>query len=640
MSGVDGFVPITALFYSVFHPTEGTKVVHQVPSGSIVPPPNDDNRINNNLPDSSSFEQPLFDFDTIKNYVIPKPSLCNKLISLKIDNYRVLGFPVNIYAPQYARNSFGFNFCFVFPYESDTTPYEGNIKRIGRMFRALEEQSQLLSKSLEESHMYFQDVSQSIVNVPAIPAKFNMSNNKYYRVINDWDDTNKQLAVQKNAPGLNTETQNIISSIESLIQQIFQDLNNYSECKISIDASNAVDLKLFPISPPPPHVHSHHVPIALLKLESLIDSLWDPTMLKVSSFINGVNSISKISTLSNVNLDLTKECIRHFIHYKAVTIIDIFQFSNHYMITSSIGNFLRDPLMAANCQDYVLSPHGSFSKLKPDARLTRNDSNSNSINSKLNEFTLSTSYSTPKLKKPEFSGFVSSQFETQQNATQIKKVALPSKSTLFQLYNSLNSHKSVAQWYTDNQNLLEYIDIRKFITFGVRNGLIARIHEYPVSGKFDKTNRDAKSGISMSLESDLDAFSPELSGVMGKIKNLNVSSLPLLNDDTLNKVKENKNKYLAYNKASGITSVYEDTNTSDSDSSSSDESEDNSEDGDKFQDVNEMKIKQLQKSQELRLLRILKHTPHMDSICTSMKLSRAEVYAILERIGDVEIIES
>ncbi|ODQ48792.1 hypothetical protein PICMEDRAFT_27163, partial [Pichia membranifaciens NRRL Y-2026] len=341
----DGFEPIIAMFYSVFHPTEGTKVIHQVPSGVIVPPSN----------------EPLFDFDTIKNYVIPKPSLCNKLITLKIDKYRILGFPVNIYAQQYARNSFGFNFCFVFSYESDTTPYEGNIKRIGKMFRALEEQSQLLSKSLKDSHK--------------------------------------------------------ISSIESLIQQIFQDLNNYSECMIPIDASNSVDLKLFPISPPPPQVHSHDVPIALVKLDLLIDSLWDPTMLKIMPFINGINSIAQISEFSDANLDLTKECIRHLLHYKSIALLDIFQFQNHYTITSLIGNFLRDPNMASACQDYVLN---------------------------------------------------------------IRKITLPSKATLFQLYNALNSNMSVSQWYMENAKLLEFIDVRKFITFGTRNGIITRIHWYPV----------------------------------------------------------------------------------------------------------------------------------------------------------------
>lgn len=638
MASSDGFVPITAVFYSVFHPTEGTKVVHQVPSGSIVPPSNDDNRLNNNMPDSSSFEQPLFDFDTIKNYVIPKPSLCNKLITLKVDNYRVLGFPVNIYGPQYARNSFGFNFCFVFPYESDTTPYEGNIKRIGRMFRALEEQGQLFSKSLKDSHVYFQDVTDSI---PTIPTKFNMSNSKYYKVINNWDNTNIQLAVKKNAPGLNTETQNIISSIESLMQQIFQDLNNYSECKISIDASNAVDLKLFPISPPPPHVHSYDVPIALLKLGSLIDSLWDPTMLKVCPFIDGVNSVAKISALSNVNLELTKECIRHFIHYKCVTIVDIFQFSNHYMVTSTIGNFLRDPLMAINCQDYVLSPHGSFRKMKGETRLMRNDSHSNSVTSKMNDFALSASYSSQAQRKPMMSGFESSQYDHQPNRQQVKKVPLPSKATLFQLYNSLNSNKSVEQWYTENQNLLEYIDVRKFITFGVSNGLIARIHEYPVIGKADKNIVDEKSGLPLSA-SEPDTFDPDSSKILN-VTNLNVSSLPLLNDTTLQNTKKNNHKLL-YDTGARITRRFNDTDSSSSDESSSSESDtDNSgsenEQDDQFQDSNEIMLKEVQKLQEEKISKILKYTQHLDSICTSMRLPRSEVYSILEKIGDVEIIE-
>ncbi|TID29023.1 hypothetical protein CANINC_002171 [Pichia inconspicua] len=636
MATSDGFVPITAVFYSVFHPTEGTKVVHQVPSGSIVPPSNDDNRLNNNMPDSSSFDQPLFDFDTIKNYVIPKPSLCNKLITLKVDEYRVLGFPVNIYGPQYARNSFGFNFCFVFPYESDTTPYEGNIKRIGRMFRALEEQGQLFSKSLKDSHVYFQDV---IDPIPKIPTKFNMNNNKYYKVINDWDNTNIQLAVKKDAPGLNTETQNIISSIESLMQQIFQDLNNYSECKISIDASNAVDLKLFPISPPPPYVHSYEVPIALLKLGSLIDSLWDPTMLKVCPFIDGVNSVAKISSLSYVNLELTKECIRHFIHYKCVTIVDIFQFSNHYMVTSTIGNFLRDPLMAINCQDYVLSPHGSFQKTKAESLLTRSDSHSNSVNSKTNDFPLSASFSSPAQRKPGLSGFA--QYDNQHNRQQVKKVPLPSKATLFQLYNSLNSNKSVEQWYTENRKLLEYIDVRKLITFGVSNGLIARIHEYPVIGKAEKNIVDETSGNLLSV-SEPHTFDPE-SSKMIKVSNLNVSSLPLLNETMLKNTKKN-NRKLLYDKGPSIIRQFDDIDSSSSDDSSISESDaassgSENEQDDQFHDAHEVRLKEVQRLQKEKITRILKHTPHMDSICTSMRLSRTEVYSILEGIGDVEIIE-
>ncbi|GAV26966.1 hypothetical protein PMKS-000427 [Pichia membranifaciens] len=643
MDTTDGFEPIIAMFYSVFHPTEGTKVIHQVPSGVIVPPSNDDNRLNNNIPDSSALDEPLFDFDTIKNYVIPKPSLCNKLITLKIDKYRILGFPVNIYAPQYARNSFGFNFCFVFSYESDTTPYEGNIKRIGKMFRALEEQSQLLSKSLKDSHVYYQlNTSTNIHTNQNMPTKFNMTN-KYLRIIDDWDEASHQIVLDKKAPGLDIGPQQKISSIESLIQQIFQDLNNYSECMIPIDASNSVDLKLFPISPPPPQVHSHDVPIALVKLYLLIDSLWDPTMLKIMPFINGINSIAQISELSDANLDLTKECIRHLLHYKSIALLDIFQFQNHYTITSLIGNFLRDPDMANACQDYVLNVKGTFSDI-PLKSTTRRQSNTNSISSNMNElYGLSASYSSAKnARKPELLTMDSSSSNPfgSQKKQQIRKLTLPSKATLFQLYNSLNSNMSVSQWYMENAKLLEFIDVRKFITFGTRNGIITRIHWYPVCGK---------------LDTSLDSGTTDTEK---KKTNFNVLSLPVPSDERLVRSQETKiNEDRKEDDDEEEAEADEDIEAEDVDDEKEDDDYDvevdglgvkgstdagRREDEDFFDDSNDHKHKRIEKReklQEKKLLRLMKHTQHMDAICTTMRLSKNEVMKILERIGDIEVIE-
>lgn len=656
MDTTDGFVPIIAMFYSVFHPTEGTKVIHQVPSGVVVPSTNDDNRINNTLPDSSALEEPLFDFNVIKNYVIPKPSLCNKLITFKIDKYRVLGFPVNIYAAQYARNSFGFNFCFVFSYESDTTPYEGNIKRIGKMFRALEEQSQLLSKSLKDSHVYYQQKNSASAQHPSqnMPGKFNM-NNKYLRIIDDWDDASQQIVLDKKAPGLDTSSNLKISSVESLIQQIFQDLNNYSECMIPIDASNSVDLKLFPISPPPPQVHSYDVPIAMVKLDALIDSLWDPTLLKILPFINGINSISQISLLSNANLELTKECIRHLIHYKSITLIDIFQFSNHYMVTSSIGDFLRDPKMALECQDYVVSVTGTFSNLSLESQRHRN-SNSNSIASKSNEAfpMISSSYSSPPdIRKPTLLTMESSssnQFGNPRNS-QITKLPLPSKAKLFQLYNSLNSNHSVLQWYSENEKSLQNIDIRKFITFGVRNRIIARVHRYPVCGKLDTSALD-----------DIEFKDTSIGLGMGNNfakANLNVSSLPLSSfkkadgstakESTAHNGIQRRDERAGINIDSAGANQEEEAASEELDSGADSDSESESgsdvsdterqEEEDQFIDANDQRLKRRMKLEEQKLLRLMKHTQHMDSICTYMRLSKNEVYAILERVGEIEIIE-
>lgn len=63
------------------------------------------------------------------------------------------------------------------------------------------------------------------------------------------------------------------------------------------------------------------------------------------------------------------------------------------------------------------------------------------------------------------------------------------------------------------------------------------------------------------------------------------------------------------------------------------------EEEDQFIDANDQRLKRRMKLEEQKLLRLMKHTQHMDSICTYMRLSKNEVYAILERVGEIEIIE-
>lgn len=133
--------------------------------------------------------------------------------------------------------------------------------------------------------------------------------------------------------------ENYLSSIESLIQQIYQDLNNYSECCIPLDSSNSVDIKLFPLLPAPVNLKAYQVPIATVKLKSLVDVNWDPTMVKILPYIDGINSVKRISELADANYLVTKQCIQHLMHYKCIELIDIFQFSNIYAPTNRIGDF-------------------------------------------------------------------------------------------------------------------------------------------------------------------------------------------------------------------------------------------------------------------------------------------------------------
>ncbi|ONH70828.1 Nitrogen permease regulator 2 [Pichia kudriavzevii] len=209
-----------------------------------------------------------------------------------------------------------------------------------------------------------------------------------------------------------------------------------------------------------------------------------------------------------------------------------------------------------------------------------------------------------------------------QKKQQPSVISLPSKATLFQLYNSLNSHVSVKQWYKDNAVSLEYIDVRKFITFGVRAGIIARVHSYPVSGKLSSLN------VSDAIDLERREYNKN---------EFNASALPILSKPKADLLKPGL-------KNIDPTSEFTDC---ESETSTDDDEQDQEEgdvgrldsDHDQFEDVLAEKRRRKEIKQEKTLLRLIRHNQHLDSICTTMELPNTEVFKILDRIGDIEIID-
>lgn len=468
----EGFAPIEAIFYTVFHPTEGTKVSHQVPLGSIVAPPW-----------GSEFEasqEPLFDFDVVKNYIIPKGPLCNRLITLKVDQYSLVGYPVQITAPHYARNSFSFNFCFVFNYGANTIPFESAIRRLGRMFKNLEEQYHILSK--KEDMVFFKNFQSSstanavlpdniadsaslddhlAARASSIDSNFTPSIASFSQLAIDLDNN-----INSSTPiGVSTKNGNVMTleSIESLIQQIYQDLNNYSECLIPVDSGNSVDIKLLPLLPPPPRLNPEDVPISTVQLNTMVDVNWDPTMLKILPYIDGINSIKRISLLADADYWVVKSCIQHLMYYKCITITDIFQFSNIYAPTADIDLFLKDPNMATDCQAYVVSA-SQFDDIPFDTcnNPLGNNSSAKTSTDNISGTSRNRNSSTASLRSGK------------------RTVVLPSKAKLFYLYRSLHQGQTVRNWFKEHRDELEYIDVRRLLTFGVLRGLIYRVESYPL----------------------------------------------------------------------------------------------------------------------------------------------------------------
>lgn len=103
------------------------------------------------------------------------------------------------------------------------------------------------------------------------------------------------------------------SAIYGICEQLYEDLNSYSETSIEIDPFNSIELKIFPFYPNPPPVRDWQVPLALIGLTKRVEENWDLTVAKVSKFIDGTNHVARIARLADCDLELTREAISHLL---------------------------------------------------------------------------------------------------------------------------------------------------------------------------------------------------------------------------------------------------------------------------------------------------------------------------------------
>ncbi|CAE6504387.1 unnamed protein product [Rhizoctonia solani] len=144
--------------------------------------------------------------------------------------------------------------------------------------------------------------------------------------------------------------------MHSIIEQLYGDLNSYSETSIQIDQYNFFELRVFPFYPNPAPVHDWDVPVALIKIEKRMDENWDLTIARVVRFVDGVNHVKRICELADVDLELGRMAIQHLLFYQCIIMIDIFQYSNIYALTSSIEWLANDPGVQEECPGYVTLP--------------------------------------------------------------------------------------------------------------------------------------------------------------------------------------------------------------------------------------------------------------------------------------------
>ena len=279
-------------------------------------------------------------------------------------------------SPHYPRNEFLFTFALVLSISTPAHPYIPIVTKLSTLFSTLEQQSRFLSAD--------------------------------------------------NSPP-NT------GPVFAICEILREDLNIYSECMIPVDDSNSLNIKLFPTYPAPPPILPHHVPLSTVQLDSLTDHNWDLTMLLILPFIDGVNSVKRITQLADADYKLVRIAIAHLLYYGCITLLDVFHFGASYAVTAELGSFVSDENAQEECRRYVAIP---------DTGLPRN-------------------------------------LTDQASHVEIKADAIEG-TRLVELYASFKQGHSLRNWCLEHAEVLKDFDIRRLVTFGVIKGFLYRVSKYAI----------------------------------------------------------------------------------------------------------------------------------------------------------------
>ncbi|XP_067230113.1 GATOR complex protein NPRL2 isoform X6 [Chanodichthys erythropterus] len=262
---------IDCIFFSEFHPTLGPKITYQVPEEYI--------------------SRELF--DTVQVYIITKPELQNKLITVTAMEKKLIGCPVCIEHKKYSRNALLFNLGLVCDARTKTCALEPIVKKLSGYLTTLELESGFISN--EESK-------------------------------------------QKLLPILST---------------LLEELNVTGACTLPIDYSNTIHLKLIEQRKDPLVVQEYDVPVFTKNKDHFIKSQWDLTTQQILPFVDGYRHIQKISAEADVELNLVRIAVQNLLYYEVVTLVSIFQYSNVYCTTPKVQNLIDKKCLQEECLQYI-----------------------------------------------------------------------------------------------------------------------------------------------------------------------------------------------------------------------------------------------------------------------------------------------
>jgi hypothetical protein len=379
---------LKSIFYAHFHPERGPDILHQHPPNSISTRASSTST-SDLLASSSGLS--LLPFSSISAHVIPPHELSNRFLAVCVNGFRVLGWPVSLEGEGYERNRFVWNVCFVVEEEGDRDKsgdwdpeWEGVVGKMAGFMRCLEVEGSGGVLRREERE-------------------------------------------ERDGEGL----------VGWLLREVWEQVNGFGECCVRVSGRHVLNLRVERKRRrrlDARKVRAWDVPVLVRALPEREGWTWDLVLERVFPFVDGINHLSRIARLADVDLKLVKRAVAELVLHERVMLLDIFHFQAVYVLTSEFALLAENLEVLDECREYVA--------IDP--------------------------------KEGMFASVLDKQTIDETPAT-------PDRATILELYSILKPGLSVADLCLAHQNQLANIDARRFITFGVIKGFLKRMHKFALA---------------------------------------------------------------------------------------------------------------------------------------------------------------
>ncbi|KAG0337570.1 Nitrogen permease regulator 2 [Podila horticola] len=487
-----GFPRLLSIFYCTFHPTQGPKVLYEVPEGSIL-----------------SKTSPLVDFDSISEYLIPKVELCSKLVTISTPTCKVIGFPINLEHKKFQRNALMFNLAFVFDKDAEISSYEPVVRKMARVLKALEKESEFLSRQTrlamtDNGTLANMASSVSSVAPSSIPLSVPLTTTATTTGTTSTPPTSTGTAASSTTTTTTTATTTTTtttvgattaaSSDANAVAATVTSVSNLALDPVAKDASTSSVLTAPPsLSPFPPSKPGTVPPSNGGATNSATKPPASPTLLQQNQIEHGSGMQNLIEQLIE---DLNSYCECQ-IPIDSANTINLKLFPTYpnpapvydYQVPISTVNL--EALIDVNWDMTMQRITGYINGVSPVKRIAEYADVETGLARMCMEhllyygciimvdlFQFKNIYAV-KMEMMRLTEDVALQNECVSYVT-LPDMHAPSFAKIFSLYCSLQYGVVLQDWIETNQ-IAEYnIDVRRFISFGVIKGFLYRVHKYPI----------------------------------------------------------------------------------------------------------------------------------------------------------------